>query len=90
MCLGYRHLWRLGRIVGLAGVNMNESAFPWSVDNGEKIVGNKGMTLRDYFAAKAMQGAIAGMSTRRDSFSYRECAALCYEMADSMLKERQA
>ena len=48
-----------------------------------------GMTLRDYFAAKAMQGAIAGMSTRRDSFSYRECAALCYEMADSMLRERE-
>ena len=23
MCFGYRHLWRLGRTVGLAGVNMN-------------------------------------------------------------------
>lgn len=23
MCLGYCHLWRLGRNVGLAGVNMN-------------------------------------------------------------------
>ncbi len=23
MCLGYRHLWRLGRNVGLAGLNMN-------------------------------------------------------------------
>lgn len=23
MCLGYRHLWRLGRNVGLAGVSMN-------------------------------------------------------------------
>lgn len=23
MCLGYRHLWRLGRNVGLEGVNMN-------------------------------------------------------------------
>ena len=23
MCLGYRHLWRLGRTVGLEGLNMN-------------------------------------------------------------------
>ena len=23
MCFGYRHLWRLGRNVGLAGVSMN-------------------------------------------------------------------
>ena len=23
MCLGYRHLWRLGRIVGLEGLSMN-------------------------------------------------------------------
>ena len=23
MCLGYRHLWRLGRNVGLEGLNMN-------------------------------------------------------------------
>ena len=38
---------------------MNESAFPWSVDDGKKIVGNKGMTLRDYFAAKAMVGLMA-------------------------------
>ena len=23
MCLGYRHFWRLGRVVGLEGLNMN-------------------------------------------------------------------
>ena len=30
------------------------AAFPWSVDDGERIKGEKGMTLRDYFAAKAL------------------------------------
>lgn len=63
---------------------MNEPAFPTVMLNKPE----GGMTLRDYFAAKAMQGAIAGMATRRDSFSYSECAALCYEMADTMLKAR--
>ena len=47
-----------------------------------------GMTLRDYFAAKAMQGAISGMATRAESLIYSECASLSYEMADAMLKAR--
>jgi hypothetical protein len=38
---------------------MNQSAFPWMVDDGKTVTGNKGMTLRDYFAAKAMQGLMA-------------------------------
>jgi len=48
------------------------------------------MTLRDYFAAKVMQGAISGMAVRHETFSYSECAALSYEMADAMLKAREA
>ena len=46
-----------------------------------------GMTLRDYFAAKAMQGFMA------DSFLQAEVdefAARAYEMADAMLKARQS
>jgi len=38
---------------------MNESAFPWQIDNGETMRGHKGMTLRDYFASKAMQGMLS-------------------------------
>lgn len=43
-------------------VNMNEPAFPNEGFNGwgEPF---KGMTLRDYFAAKAMQAIIAGNIT---------------------------
>jgi hypothetical protein len=52
--------------------------------------GNFGISIRDYFAAKAMQGAIAGMATRAETLIYLECAALSYEMADAMLKAREA
>jgi len=46
-----------------------------------------GMTLRDYFAAKAMQGLLAcplGDGTKQDF------ARLAYEYADAMLKARQS
>ena len=43
-----------------------------------------GMTLRDYFAAKAMQGFII-----RDNCSYHEIMKGAYEFADGMLAERK-
>ena len=42
-----------------------------------------GMTLRDYFAAKAMQGLIAGGSTDR-----HQIAQAAYIVSDAMIKER--
>ena len=47
-----------------------------------------GMTLRDYFAAKAMQGFLTAKyaSTYRPEF----WAKNAYEMADAMLKAREA
>ena len=42
-----------------------------------------GMTLRDYFAAKAMQGMLALGHYHRS-----EVSRLSYEMADNMLAER--
>ena len=48
-----------------------------------------GMTLRDYFAAKAMQGALAGLSTRGEVLSYTELAGFSYEVADAMIAERE-
>ena len=46
-----------------------------------------GMTLRDYFAAKAMQGSIAGTPHNVD-IEPTELATWCYIMADRMLKAR--
>jgi hypothetical protein len=44
-----------------------------------------GMTLRDFFAAKAMQA----MTHRGDGDMYF-CSAQAYKMADAMLKAREA
>jgi hypothetical protein len=53
---------------------------------------NPGMTLRDYFAAKAMQGAISHglFNTDKASLDYAEYIAnIAYVYADAMLKARQ-
>lgn len=50
---------------------------------GLTIGQQEGMTLRDYFAAKAMQGMQAG------DYKYRaDLANDAYAMADAMLSER--
>ena len=49
----------------------------------------QGMTLRDYFAAQAMQGAMSGCATRGEVVIYSNLAGLSYEMADAMMKARE-
>ena len=49
---------------------------------------NNGMTLRDYFAAKAMQGICASGPT--NEWSNSRLAAEAYDLADAMLKAREA
>jgi hypothetical protein len=45
-----------------------------------------GMTLRDYFAAKAM---LAGVSANKSpAYDDETCARYAYELADAMLKAR--
>jgi hypothetical protein len=69
--------------------NTGGAAFPYAAVHG--CNGEYGMTLRDYFAAKAMQGLIAsanqkGLYAPPDN----ELASAAYELADAMLKARQA
>ena len=45
-----------------------------------------GMTLRDYFAAKAMQGFMA--NTKRPTTLAKDDANWFYQIADAMLAER--
>ena len=64
---------------------MNEKAFP-----NPHLRDGSGMSLRDYFAAKAMQGLIAsprGTPDGKDATDtyYAKCA---YLMADAMMKAR--
>jgi hypothetical protein len=65
-------------------------AFPFgqtSEQSGQLVNGwgSEGMTLRDYFAAKAMQGALANPEVKETAGARSEWA---YEIADAMLKER--
>jgi hypothetical protein len=46
-----------------------------------------GMTLRDYFAARAMQADMTD-GIHEDQFAW--CAKRAYKMADAMLKAREA
>ena len=65
----------------------NPQAFPTHPD-GAHI--HDGMTLRDYFAAKAMQGLIAASGDADGGIDYSEAAVAesAYLMADAMLKAR--
>lgn len=66
-------------------------AFPYSgVHKGEKenlIVDSHGMTLRDYFAAKAMQGII---SSECNYGAFSDLSSDAYSIADAMLRAREA
>ena len=58
-------------------------AFPATNYHGHKL---EGMTLRDYFAAKAMLGVLASLQ-EGDDFNERGCE-WAYKVADAMLKAR--
>jgi len=57
----------------------NESAFPH-----ENVLSHRGMTLRDYFAAKAMQSELLD----RNWQDIESLAGYAYDAADAMLKAR--
>jgi hypothetical protein len=65
-------------------------AFPTLGEVGEtadvELLG-KGMTLRDYFAASAMQGMLA--ENGGGAFCNAELAHFAYNLADEMLAERE-
>jgi hypothetical protein len=73
---------------------MNETAFPNPHRTDEL-----GMTLRDYFAAKAMSSSMPAVMSelKKTRGSVQEAirlqtlsAATCYSIADAMLKAREA
>ena len=66
----------------------NEAAFPSTHHNGWGEP-EKGMTLRDYFAAKAMEAFISGW-IERNIYPPNDLvvAEHAYSLADAMLKTR--
>jgi hypothetical protein len=78
----------------MSNTNTGGPAFPTPrYERGDMY--SLGMTLRDYFAAKAMEGLIAREST--GAFNFEACpndpwrvALWAYDVADQMLKAREA
>ena len=74
--------------------NKNPPAFPSGAPQ-EYIFADPGKTLRDYFAAKAMQSFISELDGPRDdhpgcpSWTNEQVADLAYAQADAMLKARE-
>jgi len=64
------------------------AAFPRASDALNAEV-QKGMSLRDYFAAKAMQGMLTTWKLGDKEVTADDWAAWAYETADAMLKARE-
>ena len=75
----------------MSNTNINGGpAFPIPLHPGQswqEMAPCDGMTLRDYFAGRAMQSYL--LDKDRDSFTFEQWAQASYEMADAMLKARE-
>ena len=65
-------------------------AFPGLHPSKECRYSDEGMTLRDYFAAKALQGMLSDFpATLYGPDCDKNTAALAYSIADAMLQARK-
>ena len=71
----------------MSNTNTGGPAFPGLHPSAECRFQDEGMTMRDYFAAKAMQADMAA-GVHENDFAWS--AARSYKMADAMLKAREA
>jgi hypothetical protein len=61
----------------------NEKAFP-----NPHLRDDSGITMRDYFAARAMQALLSDPDWRQD-MDIKDTALAAYKTADAMMKERE-
>jgi hypothetical protein len=74
----------------MSSTNTGRPAFPVPLNPGQSWQGMSpcdGMTLRDYFAAKAMEGMLSDTALVGTP---GEFAIKAYAMADAMLKARES
>jgi hypothetical protein len=71
------------------GVVMSKDTPAFPNDAAKDLFDKRGMTLRDYFAAKAMQGMLAACTGWSEAQQER-LAKCSYAMADEMMKAREA
>ena len=74
----------------MSDANTGGPAFPGLHPSAECRFREEGMTLRDYFAAKAMQGMLASADSWINKDEVEGFGAICYAIADGMLKAREA
>ena len=94
----HHHFWRLGRFTCMAGVNMDEEVkagewigkhlFAFPANHYDLADSEHGLTMRDYFAAKAMQGFLASPLLKVEMGEYA-MAKNAYRVADSMMEARK-
>jgi hypothetical protein len=75
----------------MSKINTGGPAFPYSAlmpSGPTMFADSEGMTLRDYFAAKAMQGLL--LDDNGDFSDRNWMAEKAYAFADAMLKAREA
>ena len=66
----------------MSDIETGGPAFPCTQENWDA----SGMTLRDYFAAKALQGLLSDSEVRGSGAEFAERS---YDLADAMLKARK-
>jgi hypothetical protein len=66
----------------MSNTNTGGPAFPSPYDDAE------GMTLRQYYAAKAMQALLSSADWRED-MSFKDTAVAAFKQADEMLAAEQ-
>lgn len=76
-------------VVEMSSININEPAFPLLAEQTQDGWAHTGMTLRDYFAAKAMQAMLSSPNCPM-KLEESELAAQSYMTADAMLKARES
>jgi hypothetical protein len=74
----------------MSNTNTGGPAFPIERQTIAEQYGSVGMTLRDYFAAKAMQGLLELTPKDKQQWTNKIIAETAYGMADAMMKAREA
>ena len=74
----------------MSKINNGGPAFPLQggVEQLETSLPLQGMTLRDYLAAKAMQGMAASTEHCSYGWAHSDIALHAYQLADAMLRAR--
>ena len=67
---------------------MSKDKIKDKIDDGGGITPMHNLTIRDYFAAKAMQGIIATLNDDTTVMP-KQVACWCYTIADAMLAARK-